>query len=60
MSRKSDTIYIRKEIIEGMKKLYNWLYDEDELSYEDFEKRMYVLGAIAFMSIIFTILIKLS
>ena len=43
-----------------MKKLYNWLYDEDELSFEDFEKRMYVLGAIAFMSIIFTILIKLS
>lgn len=42
-----------------MKKLYNWLYDEDEISYEDFEKRTYIIGAIIFLSIIFTILIKL-
>lgn len=43
-----------------MKKLYKYLYEEDEMSFEDFEKYVYIFGAIGFMSLIFTLLIKLG
>ena len=42
-----------------MRKLYEWLYDEDEISYEDFEKKATIVIALLIISIVTTILIKL-